>query len=143
MNKIECVEFILERMRDGKEFLVEGYEMEAFYNNNDGNFYWVEPTSRGKIYMKFNEMLYLDLQLPPAHSFTPDELVIMEHLPYPYLVRDFDGELWNYEYEPFKMEEHWEADGGFESSRSLHLFEHMFESIEFENKEPVNRKDYL
>ena len=143
MNEIERMEFLTERMKDGKEFLVGGYETRVVYNHNYGMFCWNRPTGIEKMYITLNEMLCLYLSLLPAHLFTDDEKAIMRNLPFDYIVRDFDGELWNYEYEPFKMEEHWEADGGYESSRSLYLFEHLFESIKFENEEPLKISEYM
>ena len=134
MNKIERMEFLTERMRDGKVFNSDFCK--AKFTIKDGTIY-------GRRGVSIENLLCFNLFLPPTHIFTPDELVIMEHLPYPYLVRDFDGELWNHEYEPFKVDKYWEDDCVQENSRSLDLFENIFKSIKFENDEPVDRRDYL
>jgi len=141
MNKIERMEFLLARMKDGKEFSVEGYSSNVYYN--EGNFHWVKPTGIETMNMTLNLVLCLDFSLPPLHLFIDDELAIMRNLPFDYIARNDDGEIWNYECEPFKVEKRWEDDGGRHNSRSMYLFEHIFKNIKFENEESVNRKDYL
>ena len=142
MNEIERMEFLLARMFDGKQFLAKGYSTNIYYI--EGNFYWVKPTGIEKMNMTLDLALILDFSLSPTHSFTDDVKTLMRLLPFDYIARNYDGGLWNYEYKPFKEDDvFWGDVGGQESSKSMHLFEHQFESIQFENDEPVNRKDYL
>jgi len=125
MNKLQRMEFLLERMKDGKEFT----------SNKGGDTLEILNIMLGK-----EEDYYLSIE--PLHSFTDDEKVIMKHLPYPYLVRSGDGHIINYEKRPMKYtgDKFW-----FNTGYELYFvwLDHLFPTIKFENKESVNRKDYL
>jgi len=147
MNKLQRMEFLTERIKDRKIFLVQGYKMEAIYNHNCEKFYWIEPTdikknnitSIEKISITFNDMLCLDFSLPPAHTFTPDELVIMKHLPYKWLVRNKGGKINNCKCKPKKDDIMW-LEG--EVYRDIAWLDHLFPTIQFGNGEPLNRDDF-
>jgi len=140
MNKIEKMEFLLQRMKDGKQFLVGGCGREAIYNFHYEKFCWNKPTGIEKINMALNDILDSELSLLPLHSFTDDEKVIMEHLPYPYLTRDKDGSVYNCKGKPKKDGISWV--GGV-SYKEITWLNHLFPTIQFENDEPVDRRDYL
>jgi len=125
MNKLQRMEFLLERMKDGKEFT----------SNKGGDTLEILNIMLGK-----EEDYYLSIE--PLHSFTDDEKVIMKHLPCPYLVRTENGHIRNYEKEPIKYTD---TKGWFYTGKELCFswLDHLFPTIQYENDKPVDRKDYV
>ena len=141
MDKVERMEFLLERMKDGVDFESIGGKKGKYFFSRLKNLWILTSNNDGKENMSLNDLLEYDFLLP-KHTFTKDELVIMKHLPYPYLVRSEDGHIRNYEKSPMKYTD---EKGWFHTGKELYFvwLDHLFPTIEFENKEPVDRKDYL
>lgn len=70
------------------------------------------------------------------------ERVILENIDkkYSWIVRDEDGNLRIFEGKPTKSAEYWCA---WEGERNLELFNHLFQFIEWEDKEPYNIEELL
>lgn len=83
------------------------------------------------------------IKLPKKKEFTDDELGIMRSLlkKYEWVARDNDGELYIFRsYKPKKENGYWDNKGLF---RKLALFNHIFNSIQWEDEEPVFIDDYV
>jgi hypothetical protein len=83
------------------------------------------------------------IKLPKKKEFTDDELGIMRSLlkKYEWVARDNDGELYIFRsYKPKKENGCWDNKGLF---RKLALFNHIFNSIQWEDEEPVYIDDYV
>lgn len=76
-------------------------------------------------------------------QLTEQEINILSSLEakYKYIARDFDGNLYLYEMEPEKgvYSQQWDGVG----CMPFEAFKHLFTSIQFENKYPVNIHDIL
>ena len=132
MNEIERMEFLLARMKDGRKFYSGCCKAKLTMEDS---------VVCGHPNLTINYLLYFDLSLPPLHSFTDDEKAIMRHLPYEWLVRTEDGDIKNYEKESVKTGGNfWFATG---NEVYFTWLNHLFPTIQWENEEPVNRKDYL
>lgn len=70
------------------------------------------------------------------------ERVILENIDkkYSWIARDEDGNLRIFEGKPTKSAEYWCA---WEGERNLELFNHLFQFIEWEDKEPYNIEELL
>jgi hypothetical protein len=96
---------------------------------------------------RINKICDLNLEvtkLPKKKEFTDDELAIMRSLPkkYEWIARDKgNDELWLYQRKPKKNNYgNWDVNGDW---YILHLFNHLFNSIQCEDEEPVFIDDYV
>ena len=85
------------------------------------------------------------IKLPKKKEFTDDELAIMRGLPksFKWIARDDSGEVFIYQDKPIKQNKSgvWSDNGAFYNS--LHMFTHLFNSIQWEDEEPVFIDDYV
>ncbi len=84
-------------------------------------------------------------KLPKKPKLTEAERIILESLPksYKYIVRDYCGELYAYENKPKKDGDIWiRVDTGYSYS-TLNLFQHLFQFIKWEDKEPYKIQELL
>lgn len=88
--------------------------------------------------------LQLIWERPLEIQLTEQEINVLSslELQYKYIARDLKGALWIYEEKPEKNTDWhaWESNG---IALPLQAFEHLFTSIQFENKYPVNIHDIL
>lgn len=85
------------------------------------------------------------IKLPKKKEFTDDELAIMRSLPkeYKWIARDeygSDDEIYTFSRKPKKEHAIWENNG---SIIGLRMFKHLFNSIQWEDEEPVFIDDYV
>ena len=78
----------------------------------------------------------LDERGDKVHTFTDFEEEFLEigGKNFPYIARDFDGELYCFEIKPEKRGGKWIADGEFYNIGDR--FKHLFKSVQWEDKEP-------
>lgn len=71
-------------------------------------------------------------------KLTEIERIILENTDerYKYIARDSNDELYLYSIKPFKKGSIWNCDGDGESE-VLRAFNHLFQSIQWEDKEPL------
>lgn len=77
-------------------------------------------------------------------QLTEQEINILSNLEpqYKYIARDLNGDLWIYEGEPEKNTHYYIWESNF-NCIPFQAFKHLFTSIQFENKYPVNIHDTL
>ena len=83
------------------------------------------------------------IKLPKKKEFTDDELAIMRSLPklYEWIARDGSGRMFMYNVKPKRSDSYWEAQNTLWNS--VVMFEHIFNSITWEDEEPVYIDDYV
>ena len=81
------------------------------------------------------------IKLPKKKEFTDDELAIMRSLPkkYEYITKDRNGHIYLYTEKPVKFDEEWTIS----CCRDFTIFNHVFNSIKWEDEEPVFIDDYV
>ena len=85
------------------------------------------------------------IKLPKKKQFTDDELAIMRSLPknYEWIARDILGDtLFVFEKKPRKANGDWISNSN-SNWHSLFVFKHLFQSIQWEDEEPVFIDDYI
>ena len=82
------------------------------------------------------------IKLPKKKEFTDDELCILRNIDKKckWIARDKDGALFNYSVIPSKCDNGWNS-GSYMTS--LYAFNHLFNSIQWEDEEPVFIDDYV
>lgn len=82
------------------------------------------------------------IKLPKKKEFTDDELCILRNIDkkYKWIARDKGGTTYIHEEKPTKEGETWENVGHW---CSLYTFKHLFNSIQWEDEEPVFIDDYV
>lgn len=83
------------------------------------------------------------IKLPKRKEFTDDELAIMRSIPkmYRWIARDKAGNVYIFEKKPSKSEYGCWADKS--NYCILVIFNHLFQSIQWEDEEPVYIDDYV
>jgi len=140
MNKIEKMQFLIDRMKDEKEFFVDGDNIVGYLKTSDGFWEYNKENKKCVGSINVNYMLHRELKLPSIHSFTDDEKVILRNLQFDYLVRTKGGNLYYSNDKPYKKCGDWVSDNG---SRGLYAYNHLFPTIQWENEEAVDRRDYV
>ena len=141
MNKIERLEFISSRMRDGLHFKSLETPNGKYRFDSTQKLHYIENGFKDVSTLSIDKLLDYDLFLIPLnHSFTDEELTIMKHLPYSYLIRDGNGDIYHCKFRPKKLSTMWVAG---EEYVDILWLGHLFPTIRFENDEPVNIEDYI
>ena len=99
---------------------------------------WVEST------ISMNDILESEIiKLPKKKEFTDDELVIMRNFPsgFDWITRDKSGNVYIFEKKPSKNE--YGCWGNGDDYCILVIFNHLFQSILWEDEEPVYIDDYV
>lgn len=145
MNTIQRLHFLADRAEDGKVFILQGVEFvfikNEIYDNEQGF----------PINLKISQLLNGELELKPEWYFTEDEKAILRNLPseYKWIARDNNSKsLYIHHSKPIKKEkaEHWESyynDNSRNIGRSLTVYNHLFQSIQWEDAEPCEFKRYI
>lgn len=137
-------------VEEGEEFKIEGrgddYE-DVNYTIKDGQIYHRIPNDEcwNVSYIEFNEIHGCEIiKLPKKKEFTDDELAIMRNVPikFEWMARDKNkNELWLYQRKPIKDEYgNWGVNGEW---YILGIYKHLFQSIQWEDEEPVFIDDYV
>ena len=99
---------------------------------------WVEST------ISMNDILESEIiKLPKKKEFTDDELVIMRNFPsgFDWITRDKSGNVYIFEKKPSKNE--YGCWGNGDDYCILVIFNHLFQSILWEDEEPICIDDYV
>ncbi len=128
MSVEDKLKFLAERAADGKEF----YMGNIRHSLNNGECVLLPSGIKSKV--RINELVNLDLELVPQWKFTEDEKAILRNLPkeYKWIARDKDGDVLVYDNEPTKRNTYW-----------LRIFNHLFQSIQWSDKEPCEFRKYI
>lgn len=146
MNTSEKLRFLADRAEDGKEFIMGTPHNNMTYKfMNDKLLVLNDMDEYQQSILKIDDLLLRDLKLKPPFTFTEDEKAILRNLPqaYKWIVRDADGDLKMYDYEPAKAGISWvNWNGGFGLIYMKH-FGHIFQSIQWSDEEPCEFRKYL
>ena len=100
---------------------------------------WVEST------ISMNDILESEIiKLPKKKEFTDDELCILRNIDkrYKWVARDKSVNLCIFDDKPNKNEETWENMIHYEYIE-FHCYNHLFNSIQWEDEEPIYIDDYV
>lgn len=133
-------------VEEGEEFKIRtNVTLYRIYNNSLQRFD-TDLEEWRKSSIMFNYVISSDIiKLPKKKEFTDDELAIMRSLPkeYKWIARDeygSDDEIYTFSRKPKKEHAIWENNG---SIIGLRMFKHLFNSIQWEDEEPVFIDDYV
>ena len=93
-------------------------------------------------YLKTNLIINAEvIKLPKKKEFTDDELAIMRSLPkeFKWITRDKNGRIYLYTKKPTKLDKEWIIS----CCRDFTIFNHVFNSIQWEDEEPLFIDDYV
>ena len=145
----------------------EGEEFRIKYENFKDNklIYKVNNGLRCKVYgsdfirsdLRLNDLLYVKeiIKLSKKKQFTDDELCILRNIDkkYKWIARDIKNEddeefecgLLIYENKPYKhhLRGEWYKQYDYENIGSLNAYSHLFQSIKYEDEEPVFIDDHV
>lgn len=111
---------------------------------NDGEVILTDFTANKKNigYCFSLDMLKPAVNEPKQWKFTEDEKVILRNLPkeYNWIARDSNKDLYIYITKPCKIEDIWDYD---ESPHELDSFEHLFQTIQWDDAEPCEFRKFI
>ena len=133
----------------GEKFKIDGYEDIYFIEN--GYLYYIGDYGEKKSYLNINDVAGKNvIKLPKKKEFTDDELCILRNIDkkYKWITRDkvdrdeYDnyGNLNIYLGEPNKSTVSWLPSDEY---CEFHAYNHLFQSIKWEDEEPVYIDDYV
>lgn len=115
------------------------HEGELQYNSLiKDNDYWAESL------IECNEIRDCEIiKLPKRKEFTDDELCILRNVDKEskWIARDESNNLYVYKNKPIKFSGYWDTEYG--DRQRLKMFSHLFQSIQWEDEEPVCIDDYV
>ena len=129
-------------VKEGEEFKFSKHSLTHRINNNR-----LEVLYKGEwgyTSIAFNVVITSEIEkVPKRKEFTDDELAIMRSLPkeFEWMARDNDNAIYIYGRKPEK-----ECGGIWENKgkhKTLAIFNHLFQSIQWEDEEPVFIDDYV
>ena len=126
-------------VEEGEEFKFDGYE--AIYFIQNGYLYFIDSTKKKSI-LSINDVVGKNIiKIPKKKQFTDDELCILRNIDkkYKLVARDKNGDLYAYPYRPMKGATYW----GKGSHESLFTFNSLFNSIQWEDEEPICIDEYV
>ena len=131
-------------VEEGEEFRVG--ERTAIYKISDNSLWLYDDYYKGWKLSGLGINIFTDIdiiKLPKKKQFTDDELAIMRSLPklYEWIARDGSGRMFMYNVKPKRSDSYWEAQNTLWNS--VVMFEHIFNSITWEDEEPVIIDDYV
>ena len=148
MNKMLdlCKIFGVEK---GEKFKIDGYEDIYFIEN--GYLYYIGDYGEKKSYLNINDVAGNNvIKLPKKKEFTDDELCVLKNIDkkYKWIARDkvdrdeYDnyGNLNIYLGKPNKSTVSWLPSDEY---CEFHAYNHLFQSIKWEDEEPVYVGDYV
>ena len=130
-------------VEEGEKFKIDGYEDIYFIEN--GYLYYIGDYGEKKSYLNINDVAGKNvIKLPKKKEFTDDELCILRNIDkkYKWIARDKSGNLCIFDEKPNKNEEIW--DNVIRSDFiELNCYNSLFNSIQWEDNEPVYIDDYV
>ena len=127
--------FLADRLEDGKPFLMD--DVECVFGDN------MLQMESPVISIRINKMKSADLKLKPTWEFTGDEKAILRKVAsrWRWIARDDDGMLNLYDKKPYKISDMW----GFSPHNftSFSCFRHIFQSVQWEDDEPCEFREYI
>lgn len=134
-------------VEEGEEFKIEYENLkgnELIYKVNNGLRCKVDGGDFIRSDLRLNDLLNVKeiIKLPKKKQFTNDELAIMRSLPKAcvWIARDDNKAIYTFNNKPEKDDELWNNNGVI---KELDLFQHLFNSITWEDEEPVFIDDYV
>ena len=128
----------------GMKYLCGTYATIEEINSNGRVFLTDHTSNKGNInYWNFSlDMLKSAVNEPKQWKFTEDEKVILRNLPkeYNWIARDGNKDLYIYITKPCKIEDIWDYD---ESPHELDSFEHLFQTIQWDDAEPCEFRKFI
>ena len=132
-------------VEEGEEFrIVKANTRYRFYNNSLQVFDTDLEEWRNSSIM-FNYVISSDIiKLPKKKEFTDDELCILRNIDkeYKWVARDEGGNVCIFIEKPLKKETIWDFVRGTDYIE-FHCYNHLFQSIQWEDEEPVFINDYV
>ena len=129
------------KFHEGKQFYKYSINRNVLLYYDENNKKWVESYKD----MIINDLTNLKIiKLPKKKQFTDDELAIMRSFPkeFKWIARDRSNTIFVYHCKPTRNDdEYWEAKDILWNS--LSMFKHLFNSIKWEDEEPVFIDDYV
>lgn len=134
MTLEDKLRFLADRVKDEKEFYIDD-ELVRFGRENliisDG------------LYLDIVNLSKSSLRLKPTWEFTEDEKVILRNLEdkWEWIARDENGALHLYDGKPYKIDHIW----GFipHNFMSFPCFNHLFQSVQWEDDEPYEFRRFV
>ncbi len=129
-------------VEEGEEFKLSKSDLTHRINNNKLEVLY--EGLWGYTAIAFNKVATSEItKLPKKKEFTDDELVIMRNFPsgFDWITRDKSGNVYIFEKKPSKNE--YGCWGNGDDYCILVIFNHLFQSILWEDEEPVCIDDYV
>lgn len=138
MTLEQKLQFLTDRAKDGLTFY-STYDQLSFI---DGELRFLDGLTWKKDYLEINELKNCKFSLTKEWDFTPEEKVILKSInkTYKWIARDEDNSLYLYYRKPFKTGNCWSSTS---DTDDITLFKHLFNAIQWNDKEPCEFKNYL
>ena len=131
-------------VEEGEEFKIYGYE--AIYFIKNAYLYIIDiHNTKKKSFLSINDVVGKNIiKLPKKKEFTDDELCILRNIDkkYKWIARDESGSLCIFDEKPKKSEEMWD-NVTHSDFIELGCFNNLFNSIHWEDEEPIRIDDYV
>lgn len=131
-------------VEEGEEFKIGTHENPYRIYNNSLQSFDTDFEEWRKSPIMFNYVISSDIiKLPKKKQFTDDELDIFKKIPkaFKWCTRDKNKHLYCYKSKPNKDDECWFDNR--DSCGTLGIFDTLFQSIQWEDEEPVFIDDYV
>lgn len=101
-------------------------------------------TAKGDLIWTYSTDMIKPAKKEPEWTFTEYEKVILRNLPeeYKWIARDRDGGLNIYNVKPYKLDNCWGRKRIIDFE-TFNIFEHLFQSIKWEDEEPCEFRKYI
>ena len=133
-------------VEEGEEFRIKGIciDENSVYLIKNNMLCFKDKAPLSCLYVNDLHNISKIIKLPKKKEFTDDELCILRNADrrYKWIARDQIGDLCLFVEKPHKDEAIWVSAGNSENIE-FYFFSHIFESIEFEDEEPVFIDDYV
>ena len=129
-------------VEEGEEFKVNGKDTIYFITDNILQ-YKINSYHSKVSNLKVNEIIKIT-KLPKKKEFTDDELCVLRNIDkkYKWIARDKSGSLCIFDEKPKKSEEMWD-NVTHSDFIELNCYNHLFNSIQWEDEEPIYIDDYV
>ena len=133
MTLEDKLRFLADRAKDEKEFYIDNRLVQF----RKGDLMILEC-----LYLDIINLNKISLRLKPSWEFTEEEKVILENIKdeWKWIVRDEDGSLRLYNRKPYKIDDFWAY---LPHCTSFDCFAHLFQSVQWEDDEPCEFREYI
>jgi hypothetical protein len=131
-------------VEEGEEFRLSKSNNNYRIYNNKLHYYDDYYDRWEKSHLDFNVVANMEvIKLPKKKEFTDDELCILRNIDKEskWIARDESNNLYIYKNKPTKINRYWDVEYG--ERQRLKVFSHLFQSIQWEDDEPVFIDDYV